>query len=149
MREHDGRTRALLLNAVSAADIQRAVRQHVASGSTIHTDEYAAYQRLAPDYRHQTVNHSLQEYYRDGVTTNAVESVFAVLRRGLHGVYHKASQKHLARYLSEFSWRLSEGAVTRHTWKRLDSFIAAVTGHPITYKELIAENGKNREAQPF
>lgn len=86
---------------------------------------------------------------RGDVTTNGVESVFAVMRRKLHGVYHKASKKHLARYVNEFAWRLNEGNVTRHTLGRLDSFIGAVTGRQITYKELMADNGKDREAQPF
>ncbi len=117
--------------------------------STLHTDEYPAYKRLAPDYKHETVNHSIDEYSRNGVTTNGVESVFAVMRRGLHGVYHKASKKHLARYVNEFAWRLNEGNVQRHTLSRLDSFIGAVTGHQITYKELIADNGKDPIAQPF
>jgi hypothetical protein len=34
---------------------------------------------------------------RDGVTTNGIESVFAVLKRGIYGVYHHTSQKHLGR----------------------------------------------------
>lgn len=149
LRENGGRTRALPMSGVTAWDIQTTIRENVQTGSTIHTDEYAAYRRLHPDYQHQTVNHSRDEYVRNGVTTNAVESVFAVMRRGLHGVYHKASPKHIARYVNEFAWRLNDGAVTRHTWERLDSFIDAVTGHQITYKELIADNGKDAEAQPF
>ncbi len=151
MRERDGqgRTRALPLEGTGAISIQRTVRQNVEVGSTLHTDEYSAYKKLAPDYKHESVNHSLDEYSRNGVTTNGIESVFAVMRRGLHGVYHKASKKHLARYVNEFAWRLNEGNVQRHTLQRLDSFIAAVTGHQITYKELIADNGKDATAQPL
>jgi ISXO2-like transposase domain len=40
-------------------------------------------------FDHDTVNHSEGEFVRDGVTTNSVESVFAVLNRGLIGVYHQ------------------------------------------------------------
>ncbi len=35
------------------------------------------------------------------MTTNSIESVFAVLKRGLIGVYHHASKKHLGRYVHE------------------------------------------------
>lgn len=35
---------------------------------------------------------------RDDVTTNGVESVFAVLQRGILGVYHHVTPKHLGRY---------------------------------------------------
>jgi ISXO2-like transposase domain len=71
------------------------------------------------------------------------------MKRGLHGVYHHASPKHIDRYIDEFTWRLNDGNVKRHTWERLDSLIGAVTGRQITYKELIADNGKEAEAKPF
>jgi transposase-like protein len=149
LRERGGRTKAMPLQSPGARAIQQAVRDNVRAGSTLHTDEYAAYVKLRHEYTHESVNHSNEEYYRNGVTTNSVESVFAVMRRGLHGVYHKASKKHLARYTNEFAWRLNEGNVKNHTWERLDSFIQAVTGRQITYKELIADNGKDAEAKPF
>jgi hypothetical protein len=46
--------------------------------------------------------------------------------------------KHLHRYVNEFSFRLNEGDVKRHTLERLDSFVAAIVGKHITYKELTA-----------
>lgn len=39
----------------------------------------------------------------------------------------------------EFAFLLNAGDVKRHTLQRLDSFVAAVAGKRITYKELIAE----------
>lgn len=139
MRERGGRTRALpLYDGTGAMSIERTVRQNVEEGSTLHTDELAAYKRLNKDYTHESVNHSQGEYSRKGITTNGIESVFAVLRRGLHGVYHHASPKHLARYVDEFSFRLNEGNVRRHTWDRLDSFVDAVAGKRLTYKRLTA-----------
>lgn len=67
---------------------------------------------------------------------NNVESFYAVVRRGLYGVYHNASAKHLPRYLNEFTFRLNDGNVKRHTLERLDSFVDAVAGKRITYKDL-------------
>jgi hypothetical protein len=54
----------------------------------------------------------------------------------LHGVYHHASKKHLARYVDEFAFRLNEDNVKRHTWDRLDSFVSAVAGKRLTYERL-------------
>jgi hypothetical protein len=71
-------------------------------------------------------------------TTNGIESVFAVLKRGLIGVYHHASPKHLGRYVDEFTFRLNEGNVKNHTLTRLDSFVDGTAGKPLTYKGLIA-----------
>jgi hypothetical protein len=61
-----------------------------------------------------------------------------VLKRGLHGVYHHASRKHIERYVDEFTFRLNAGSVARHTLARLDSFVSAIVGKRITYKELTA-----------
>lgn len=71
------------------------------------------------------------------ITTNGIESVFAVLKRGIIGVYHRVSVKHLGRYVHEFSFRLNDGNVARKTVDRLDSFIAGVTGKRLTYNSLI------------
>ena len=60
----------------------------------------------------------------------------AVLKRGLMGVYHHASPKHLPRYVDEFTFRLNEGNVKIHTLDRLDSFIKAVDGKRLTYARL-------------
>lgn len=109
------------------------------AGSTVHTDESAIYRRVGGLlYKHETINHGVGEYRRGDVTTNGIESVFAVLKRGLHGVYHHASPKHLSRYVNEFAFRLNDGDVKRHTLERLHSFILASAGKRITYRELVA-----------
>jgi transposase-like protein len=136
MRERGGRTRALPLFGLGAESIEKTVLQNVETGSTVHTDELLAYIRLRKNYKHERVNHSKDEYSRNGVTTNGVESVFALLRRGLHGVYHHASKKHIGRYVDEFTFRLNDGNVRRHTWDRLDSFVTAVAGKRLTYERL-------------
>jgi transposase-like protein len=149
LRERGGRTKAVVAQSKGTRALIRAISENVEPGSMIHTDEYAGYAQIGKEYGHKSINHQKGEYSHKGVTTNSVESVFAVLRRGLHGVYHKASKKHLARYVDEFAWRLNEGNVQRHTLERLDSFVDAVTGHRITYKKLIADNGKDATARPL
>lgn len=84
------------------------------------------------------MDHSAGEFARDGVSTNSIESVWAVLKRGVHGVFHYVSPKHLDRYVQEFTLRLNDGNVARHTLARLDSFIADTAGRRLTYKALIA-----------
>ena len=75
---------------------------------------------------------------RKGVSTNSIESVWAVMKRGLHGVYHHASEKHLARYVNEFTFRLNAGDVKRPTLDRLASLVDPTAGRRMTYKELTA-----------
>ena len=115
------------------------IHANVEVGSQLYTDDHMVFSDLdGLFYRHDTVNHAIGEYARGPVSTNSIESVWAVLKRGLHGVYHHASVKHLGRYVDEFAFRLNEGNVERHTWERLASFVNAVAGKRITYKELIA-----------
>ena len=138
MRERGGRTKAQPVKKVNAASLHALVHASVEPGSTIYTDEHAGYRGLdGASYRHETINHSSGEYVRGNVSTNGIESVWAVLNRGLHGVYHHASGKHLARYVNEFTFRLNDGNVGRHTLERLGSFVEATVGCRITYRELI------------
>ena len=41
-------------------------------------------------------------------------------------------------YVDEFTFRLNVGNVSHHTLERLDSFVVAVVGKHLTYKELTA-----------
>jgi transposase-like protein len=138
MRERGGRTVAMPIEGTDKETIQAAIQRHVEVGSTVDTDESGAYTGIHfLGYTHGTVNHGAGEYVREDVTTNGIESVFAVLKRGLIGVYHHASPKHLDRYVDEFSFRLNEGNVKNHTLTRLDSFVDGTAGKRLTYKALI------------
>ena len=110
MRERGGRTVGMSIESTDKKTIQAAIRQHVETGSLVNTDESPAYPGIERDgYMHVTVNHKAGEYIRGDAGTNWIESVFAVLERGLIGVYHHVSPKHLDRYVDEFSFRLNEG----------------------------------------
>lgn len=137
-RGEGGKIVAIPLASTDAQTIQDAIVQRVEVGSMLHTDEAGAYANMGGlFFGHATINHSEGEYVRDGVTTNSIESVFAVLKRGMIGVYHHASEKHLGRYVDEFAFRLNDGDVKRHTLDRLDSLIDAAEGKRLTYKRLI------------
>lgn len=139
MRERGkgGNTVGMVIEDTDMATIHTEIYNRIEIGSRIHTDEHLAYSGLGGlFFDHETVNHSAGEFIRGDVTTNGIESVFAVLKRGLIGVYHHASKKHLGRYVDEFAFRLNEGNVKNHTMTRLDSFVAGVAGKRLTYKAL-------------
>jgi len=139
MRERGGRTIAKHVEGADTKTLHRAIHENVEVGSTLHTDEHAGYKGIGGIFfGHEAINHSAGEYSRGNVTTNSIESVWAVMKRGLHGVYHHASDKHLGRYVDEFTFRLNDGNVKRHTLQRLHSFVAATVGRRITYAELTA-----------
>lgn len=140
MRERKGRTVLAAIDSVTTETVQKAVYSNIEVKSTLYTDEHAAYRDFNDHlfFRHDSINHSASEYKRGPVTVNGIESVWAVMKRGVHGVYHRVSPKHLDRYAQEFAFRLNQGNVKIHTLRRLDSFILAITGKRLTYKELIS-----------
>jgi transposase-like protein len=140
MRERaSGKVKAKPVANTDQETIHRAVHENIEVRSTLHTDEFAAYRGLAGlFFDHATINHGAGEFVRGDVTTNGIESVFAVMTRGILGVYHHASPKHLGRYVDEFAFRLNEGNVKLHTLTRLASFVDGTAGKRLTYKALIA-----------
>jgi transposase-like protein len=139
MRERGGRTVAMPLQSTDANTLQTVIHKSVELGSMLFTDEHAGYVGLDNQFfGHATVNHSAGEYARGNANTNGIESVWAVMKRGVYGVYHQVSKKHLSRYVDEFTFRLNDGDVKRHTLERLDSFVTAVVGKRLTYNGLIA-----------
>ena len=75
--------------------------------------------------------------YRNGKAhTNGIESFWAMLKRGYHGVYHKMSVKHLNRYVNEFTGRHNIRGLDT-----LDQMAAVVRGMDqkrLRYADLIA-----------
>jgi transposase-like protein len=137
MRERGGKAFAKTIEGTDSNTLHNEIRNKVEAGSMIHTDEWRGYNNLE-GYGHEAVNHGARQYVKGNVNTNSVESVWAVLKRGLNGVYHHASEKHLNRYVNEFTFRLNDGNVKVHTLDRLESLIQRTIGKRITYKELTA-----------
>ena len=128
-----------MIDSTDAGTVQDLIHGNVEVGSQLYTDEYGAYNDLdGLFFHHDTVNHSGKEFVRGPVHTNGIESVWAVLKRGINGVWHHVSPKHLSRYVDEAAFRLNAGNVAIHTTHRLDAFVDAVAGKRITYAEVIA-----------
>jgi transposase-like protein len=105
--QRDGNIHRRVVADVSAATLKSAIRECVDNQARIVTDENLAYRGLGKEFAggHQTVNHSNREYARGDVWTNTAESSFALIKRGLTGIYHAVSKEHLHRYLGEFDFR--------------------------------------------
>lgn len=139
MRERGGRTRAKVTELRTLDAIHGEIHANVEIGSQLYTDDHMVFSDLdGLFFKHDAVSHAAGEYARGPVSTNSIESVWAVLKRGIHGVYHHASPKHLSRYIDEFTFRLNEGNVKRHSLERLASFVDAIVGKRLTYARLIA-----------
>ena len=139
MRERKGKVRALPVASESQETVKQAVKAHVKAGSTVYSDDHGSYSVIGSmQFSHETVKHSAKEYVNSMAHTNGIESVWAVMKRGFHGVYHNWSVKHCAKYVNEFTFRLNEGNVEIDTQDRLNSLFRAMKDKPITYQELTA-----------
>ena len=110
------------------------IGEHVALGATVYTDEASAYQGMPFD--HEVVNHSAGEYVRGMAHTNGIESFWSMLKRGYQGTFHHLSEKHLDRYVSEFSGRHN---VREHDTKHQMALLAkGMVGKRLRYCDLVA-----------
>ena len=116
--------------------LQGHVRNHVAAGAALYTDDLKSYQGLDAMYAHGVVNHAVQ--YVDGnVHTNSLENFWSLLKRALGGTYVSVEPFHLFRYLDEQAYRFNE----RHG-KDADRFtraLARIVGRRLTYAKLIGQ----------
>ena len=104
--ERGGETRLFHIEHSTREQVRDVVVRNVSRESALHTDESNLYIQTGEEFAsHRTVKHSGGEYvrYEDAgmVTTNTIENVFGVFRRGLHGVYQHCGEAHLHRYLNE------------------------------------------------
>ncbi len=110
------------------------IHKHVPKGSKIYTDEFAGYSNLGRNYTHDTVKHAFSIYVAGDVHTNTIENFWSVLKRGLYGVYHQVSEKHLERYLDEFASRFNTRDLSSQG--RFDNFLSQ-SESVLSYKKLI------------
>lgn len=83
------------------------LNQVVVQDSTIISDEFKGYNILAKktSHIHLRVDHTKEFVPEKGVHTNNIENFWGTLKRGILGIYHHVSAKHLQKYVDEFCFR--------------------------------------------
>jgi transposase-like protein len=106
MVERSGEVRASVVPDTKSATLYPLIREFVMPRSTIYTDEAHHYRQIAGQgYRHRRIHHAEKVYVRGDVHTNTIEGFWSLVKRGIGGVYHSVSAKHLQGYLNEYAWR--------------------------------------------
>ena len=130
-----GRVVAFPVDDGAGTALQDEVMTHVYPGTTVYTDGHGGYARLnSLGYDHDWVNHKVGEYVRGQVTTNGIESFWALLKRGYVGTFHFMSWKHLHRYVNEFAFRQSAGP--GNGFKTIGEVLGGMRGRRLTYARL-------------
>ena len=134
-----GKVVAAMIDDRSSETLQTFVENVTQGGSTVVTDEARGYKNMS-DRKHMSVNHSIKQFVNGMASTNGVESFWSIFKRGLEGIYHKVSPKHLSRYIFEFSGRFNDRP--KDTIRQMELIAAAMVGRRLTYADLIKPTGK-------
>ncbi|HKX72942.1 MAG TPA: IS1595 family transposase [Candidatus Saccharimonadales bacterium] len=104
--ERGGEVRAEHVKGNGARVLLPRLRDSVAVGTTVYSDQARVYRTLKRlGYQHDSVNHSAEEWGRGKVHTNTIEGFWSQMKRSIDGTYHAVSPKYLQHYVNEFAFR--------------------------------------------
>jgi transposase-like protein len=133
LNRESGEVRAKVASNRNKKAVHGNLRENVAIGSKLYTDDFNAYMDLKPDFIHDVVNH-LESYVNGRVHTNGMENFWSLLKRTLGGTYVSVDPFHLFRYLDEQCFRFNKRRMT--DVERFIIVLAQSIGRRITYDEL-------------
>jgi transposase-like protein len=111
--ERGGNVVAKLVEDRKRETLQPIIIKNVKEFARVITDEYYAYGGLNEmSYTHDTIKHALKQYVVGDIHTNTIENFWSTLKRGIYGIYHQTSRKHMQRYLEEFAYRYNHRAMS-------------------------------------
>jgi transposase-like protein len=131
--ERDGMSHSFRVAKISGKTLRPLIVQTVSRKSSLMTDEGGQYYHVGKEFaRHETVNHSEDEYVRGDAYTNTAECRFSLMKRAVYGTHHSISEAHLPRYLAEwdFKWntrKLKDG-------ERAALSLKGIEGKRLTYR---------------
>lgn len=132
--DEEGEVRLQVIPNTQAKTIKPIIHQMVKEGSILVTDEWQAYREMRKNYLHVIINHKEGQYVANGFTTNRIEGFWSILKRGVYGIYHQVSPKHLHRYCDEFAYRYNSREAK--AVERFEASIQDVHGCRLTYHQL-------------
>ncbi len=130
------RVSATVIQGTTQEELEGFIQDCVKPRSTVYTDDHGGYNRIWLDFNHASPSVTASaSTSKAKAHTNGIESFWAMLKRGYYGTYHRLSEKHLQRYVNEFSGR--------HNIRSLDTIdqMAAVAkgmdGKRLRYQDLV------------
>jgi transposase-like protein len=126
IRERGGRVRAKAMPKLSQREVEQTLSDNIDfDNSRLMTDEHPLYFWIKRQLPHDVIRHK-SEYVRGEVHTQGIESFWALLKRGLVGVYHHVDAGYLNQYVNEFAFRHNARGITDA--ERFTSLLGNVEG---------------------
>lgn len=138
--ERGGQVRSFHVADVTGKNLKAILLKQVYAETKLMTDSAPRYNAIGNAFKsHDIVNHSDGEYVRNEggfkITTNTIESYFALLKRGLIGTYHNVSSAHLHRYTNEFDFRYNNRIkLGIDDVQRTEQALKGIQGKRLTYR---------------
>jgi transposase-like protein len=134
MIECGGKLNAYKVDNVQSLTLSSEIVKRVKISADLYTDEWCGYNGISKIYNHAFVKHNQGEYVNGRVHTNTVEGFWSLLKRGIVGIYHFVSKKHIQNYVDEFVFRYNTRSSSEYDRFNL---LLANSGVRTTYEELI------------
>lgn len=136
MLERQGKLNAYKIPDVTSHTLTKEVIKVVRNTANLYTDEWLGYKDINKLYHHNIVKHGQHQYVIGKVHTNTLEGFWSLLKRGIIGIYHLISSKHLQKYVDEFVFRYNTRTLEE---KERFSLLLTNIEFRTTYKELVNE----------
>lgn len=118
-----GTMRATVTGGASGDELEDFVKNNIKKGSFLLTDSARGYTRMKKGYEHLKVDHGKNEYVRDGVHVNNIETWFSHVKRSMKGTFKSVSKKHFQSYLDAFVFHYNN---RRNDKERFSSLLGAL-----------------------
>lgn len=135
--QRDGKLVTEKVNVADRKTLRQFIMENVhPDAEMLCTDENPAYGDMNDhNTRHETVNHSADEWVRGDVHTNGAENAWSLFKRSVIGAFHKISHKHLDKYLDEFEFRFNN---RDNPYIFRDALKFIIEAKHLEYSELVA-----------
>lgn len=132
--ERDGKLIAKQVEDTKLETLTNEIVKRVKQSASVFTDEWLGYNALQRIYDHSVIKHKANEYVNGHIHTNTIEGFWSLLKRGIVGIYHFTTKKHLQKYVDEFVFRYN---TRKFGESQRFNLLLANTEYRLTYKELI------------
>ncbi|SCW47330.1 IS1595 family transposase [Mucilaginibacter sp. NFR10] len=105
MLQRGGKVKAMVIPDVLMLTLKKHMYTHVKGGSDVMGDGFNGYRSLELAYNMQYCDHGKGIYGIGDIHTNTIEGFWSGFKKGIAGIYHKTTPRHLNGYVQEFVFR--------------------------------------------
>lgn len=137
--QRDGKVLTFVVKNTDAETLHGIMVDNVSKDAMLITDAYTSYKGLENNFaNYVVVKHTANNFKTDRhFHTNNIENFWSIFKRGIVGIYHNVSPKHLHRYCNEFSYRYNNRKID--SIERFEEAVKQVSNVRITYNGLIGK----------